>query len=143
MVETYFFSYQKLFNAFANVMGIMEAIKFCLMVVNLLFNFSFQNLNFLDFFYSRKIRIYNKHLPTNKLAQEELGKSEMPSLTVIPFKDSTGMTETIRRMNVSNPNTTKSNPTTTKIEISSIVNKNKKSMEISQMNSDSSIILFY
>ena len=129
-MDTFSFSYQKFFNTFANVMGIMEAIKFCLMVINLLINFSFQNLNFLDFFFSRKIRIYNKKSGGQK--SDDLEKSELPSLTIIPFKNTTNFDSTVKHTN---------NQSQTRHIDSSIIDlRNKRLKELGKSNSSNHYI---
>ncbi len=79
MVQTkdnYSFVWLKLPQAFANVMGIMEACKFCFIVFNLLFNFLLQNLAMFDYFYTRKINFI----------KEDLAEDPSQLITVIPFQ---------------------------------------------------------
>jgi hypothetical protein len=55
--ETYIFNYLKLPQAFANVMGIMEACKFVFLIFSMILNFLYQNLNFFNIYYTRKEKI--------------------------------------------------------------------------------------
>ena len=74
--DSYGFIYLKLPQAFANVIGIMEACKFMFIVINLLLNFLLQNLTYFDFFYIRKVRF---------ISGEEEDSSQL--VTIIPFKN--------------------------------------------------------
>ena len=72
--DSYGFVYLKLPQAFANVMGIMEACKFAFIVFNLLINFLLQNLTMFDHFYSRKVRFLKPEL-----------EDATQLITIVPF----------------------------------------------------------
>jgi len=73
--DNYGFIYLKLPQAFANVMGIMEACKFAFIIFNMLFNFLIQNLSFFDHFYDRRVKFVKPEVEdTSQL------------VTIIPFK---------------------------------------------------------
>ena len=78
--NSYGFIYLKLPQAFANVIGIMEACKFMFIVVNLLMNFLLQNLTYFDYFYTRKVKF---------VSGEEEEVSQLLMTTIIPFKHNT------------------------------------------------------
>jgi len=73
--DTYSFVYLKLPQAFANVMGIMEACKFVFIILAMVINFLLQNLALFDYFYVRKLKFINPTVEdTSQL------------VTIIPFK---------------------------------------------------------
>jgi hypothetical protein len=119
--ENYIFQYLKLPQAFANVMGIMEACKFMFIVFNLIFNFLIQNLTLFDYFYTRKVKKINSANFTGALqgalhggVQSEIkgGKNnetemkELNDISIIPFQNINNNSNNNSKMEISEENET-------------------------------------